>query len=308
MKYLRCLVALPVLSLSLGAQTPAAPQLPDRPAAAAAKYKDKWLPVVGADANGPIVVADGNVVTLSASTGILLSIGDHYADGFVTIKDVYSADVPPSTDPDVIASNEMKATLVDVKASLTSDVDIPDAYALLVAYAPNPNQNAPQALAVMVRKIGDLTAGNQKSFTARLPKFDQNEGQGWNILVFDQGRQVRSTGMGDILPGYFDRLDTAKLKKQLAERLTKATDAPIGVSRQMPLGLPDAVKAKYHGTTVIVEIRIGSDGRVLWARPVGLTDADLTDALNKGFSSWLFLPPMKDGALTAGSVKIPVKL
>ena len=68
------------------------------------------------------------------------------------------------------------------------------------------------------------------------------------------------------------------------------------------------VKAKYHGTTIKVEVRVGAEGRVVWARPVGLSDAELVEALNKGFANWLFLPSMKDGVVVPGSAIIPLKL
>ncbi|HXQ80374.1 MAG TPA: hypothetical protein VN775_03615 [Opitutaceae bacterium] len=268
------------------------------------------FPVVGAEGNAPIVIADGSQVTLGGRASIVLTSSDHYADGFVTIADLYTQDVPTTDDPETAAlnSNEMKPTLEDLKATLTPDIDIPDAYALLVTYPPNQNPNAQPVLAVIVHKVGDLTAGRPTHVSIRLPKIRQEEGPGWNVLVFDAGRQVRSTGMGDVLPGYFDRIETAALKKRIAERVDKGADAPIAVFRQMPFSVPDPIKAKYHGTTIKVEIRAGADGRVVWAKPVGMSDADLWDALNKGFAGWLFLPPVKDGAVAPGSAIIPIKL
>lgn len=114
--------------------------------------------------------------------------------------------------------------------------------------------------------------------------------------------------MDAILPGYFDRIETAALKKRIAERQEKAVDKPLAAFRQLHFSLPDAIKTKYHGTTVKVEVRVGTDGHVLWARPMGLSDADLTEALNKGFAGWLFVPAMKDGALVSGSAVIPLNL
>jgi len=310
MKPARFLVALPLLTLAIGAQIRATTQLPDRPAAALSMYKDKLFPVVGAEGNAPIVIADGSQVTLGGLASIVLTSSDHYADGFVTIADLYTQDVPTTDDPETAAlnSNEMKPTLEDLKATLTPDIDIPDAYALLVTYPPNQNPNAQPVLAVIVHKVGDLTAGRPTHLSIRLPKIRQEEGPGWNILVFDAGRQVRTTGMGDLLPGYLDRIETAALKKRIAERLDRGVDAPIAVFRQMPFSVPDPIKAKYHGTTIKVEIRAGADGRVVWAKPVGMSDADLWDALNKGFAGWLFLPPVKDGAVAPGSAIIPLKL
>ncbi|HMD61826.1 MAG TPA: hypothetical protein VKG78_10355 [Opitutaceae bacterium] len=310
MNSIRFLLALPAVTLTIAAQTAPAPQLPDRPAVAMTRYKDNWLPIVGADANAPIVVANSNPVTVSASAGIVLSVGDRYASGFVKIEDVYASDVPVTNDPVTAASNpnEFKVTAVDLKAKLTPDVDIPDAYALLIAYPPDQDANSQPKLAVMVHKIGDLTAGKQTSMSARLPKLGQDEGPGWSILVFDAGRQVRSTGMGELLPGYFDRTDLISLKKRIADRVAKGADAPIAVFRQMPFSLPEAVRAKYHGTTIKVEVRAGADGHVVWARPVGLSDADLVDALNKGFGAWLFLPPVKDATAIPGSAIIPIPL
>jgi hypothetical protein len=273
-------------------------------------YKDRLCPVVGAEGNAPIIFADGNQVALGASASIALSVGDRYADGFVAIADVYSTDVPISNDPETAATStiEMKATMVDVRASLTPDIDIPDVYAIFIAYPPTKSPDAPPVLAAVVHKIGNLGAGRQTRISVRLPKLGQGEGPAWSILVFDAGRQVRSTGMDALLPGYLDRIETAALRKRIADRLGKGADAPIGVFRQMPLGLPDPVKAKYHGTTVKVEVRVGTEGHVVWARPVGLSDADLVEALNRGFSNWLFLPPIKDGAVAPGSAIIPLKL
>jgi len=104
MNPLRCLVALPVLTLAIGAQAVALSQLPDRPAAAITNYKDTWLPVVGADHAAAIVVFNGNAVTLGTGAGIVLTVGDRYADGFVTIKDAYSSDVPFTNDAQTAAS------------------------------------------------------------------------------------------------------------------------------------------------------------------------------------------------------------
>jgi hypothetical protein len=307
MNSLRYLIALPFLALATGAQTP--PQLPDRPAAAITNYKDTWLPVVGTVNSAAVVVFSGSPVTLGLNTGIMLSVGDHYADGFVTVKDVSLNDVPASTDLEAAATTStLKATTETLQANLTSDVDIPDAYALLITYVPSKTPDAAPKLAVVPHTIGDLKAGVQKHLLAVLPKFDEDENTAWSILVFDAGRQVRSTTMGEILPGYFDRIDAASLKKRIAERADKRVDAPIAIFRQMPLGIPDAVKAKYHGTTMKVEVRVSAEGHVVSAKPVGIADTDLWEALNKGFSTWLFLPPVKDGVLTPASAIIPVKL
>jgi hypothetical protein len=307
MNSLRHLLALPLLTVAISAQT--APTLPDRPAAAITNYKGAWLPVVGTNNNAAVVVSSGSPVSLALNAGIMLTVGDRYADGFVTVKDAFSADVPTSNDLETAATTtEMKPTQVNLQANLTSDIDIPDAYALLIAYAPSKNPDAAPMLAVVAHTIGDLKAGVEKHLSVKLPKLGQDEGPGWSILVFDAGRQVRSSTMGEILPGYFDRIEAGSLKKRIAERIDKRVDAPIAVFRQMPLGLPDAVKAKYHGTTLKVEIRVSIDGHVVSAKPVGVADADLWEALNKGFSTWLFLPPVKDGAPVPTSAVIPVKL
>jgi hypothetical protein len=310
MNSIRCLVALPFLALAVGAQTATTAQLPDRPAAAITNYKDTWLPVVGADQNAPIVVFNGNPVTLGSGAGIVLTVADRYANGFVTIKDAFCSDVPVTNDAQTAAemANEMKPTSEILQASLTADVDIPDAYALLITYPPSKTPDAAPMLAVVTQSVGDLKAGVGAHLRAVLPKLGQEEGKGWSILVFDAGRQVRSSGMGELLPGYFDRIEASTLKKRIAERLEKRVDAPIAAFRQMPLGLPEPIKAKYHGTTIKVEIRVSVDGRVVSAKPVGLADPDLWEALGRGFSTWLFLPPVKDGALVPASAIIPLKL
>ncbi len=96
----RLLVALPVLTLALGAQT-VVPPLPDRPALAITRYNDAWLPVMGADGYKPVVVSDGAQVTVSGGAKVMLTPSDRYADGFVSIGDVSATDVPVTTDPDI---------------------------------------------------------------------------------------------------------------------------------------------------------------------------------------------------------------
>jgi hypothetical protein len=309
MKTPRFLTALPFLALVLGAQTLADSQLPDRPAAAVTNYKDAWLPVVGADHSSAIVVSGGTPVTLGPNAGIMLSVGDKYAGGFVTIADVDLSDVPVTNDPETAATmRQMEPTLQSLKANLTSDVDIPDAYALIVSKAPTSSPDAPPLLAVVVQAIGDLKAGATAHLSATLPKISKDESHTWSVLVFDAGREVRSTGMGELLPAYFDRIDAIGLRKRIADRADRRVDAPIAVFRQMPLGLPDPVKAKYHGTTVKVEIKVNVEGRVVSAKPVGPSDPDLWNALDKGFSTWLFIPPVKDGVVAPGSAIIPLKM
>jgi hypothetical protein len=39
-----------------------------------------------------------------------------------------------------------------------------------------------------------------------------------------------------------------------------------------------------------------------------LDDADLSDAISKGFSHWLFVPPVKNGTSSPGNAILPVKL
>jgi hypothetical protein len=114
--------------------------------------------------------------------------------------------------------------------------------------------------------------------------------------------------MGALLPDYLDRLEQIGLRKRIAERQDSSSDAPISVYRQMPLNLPGSIKAKYHGLTVKVELRVSADGKVLSARPLGLPDADLFEAVNTAFAPWLFLPQMKDGSPLPGNVIIPIKL
>jgi len=310
MKSIYRYAALPILTLGLGAQTTPSPQLPDRPAAALSKYKDSWAPVIGAEAGAPIIAANGSPVTLESTSGIALSVGDHYADGFVTVTDTHSTDVPMTNDAEAAATmaTSVRATAVTFEANLVPDIDIPGAYALLVCSPPDQKADAPPSLAVMACQIGDLQAGKQKHLALVLPKLRDDEGPGWTVLVFSAGREVRSTGMSGVLPAYFDRIETLSLRKRIAERVAKGSDAPIAVFRQMPLGLPDELKAKYHGTTVKAEVSVNAEGGVVSAAPVGMSDPDLSAAIGRGFAYWLFLPPVKNGAAAPASAIIPLKM
>lgn len=310
MNSIRCLVSLPAVIVAISSQAMATQQLPDRPAAVVTNHDGAWMAVVGVDANAPVVDANGSRLVLNRTAGVLLTPSDRYAGGFVTISEEDMADVPVTNDPDTASTmpNEMQATSGVLSASLASDVDIPGAYALLIHLPPSQDPDSPPPLAVVLHNIGDLKAGSQTHLSVVLPKIKTGEEPGWGILIFASGQQVRSTGMGKVLPGYFDRIETLAQKKRIAERVDKGADAPIAVFRKMPLGLPEQVTARYRGTTIKVEINVGADGRLIWAKPIGVNDADLWGALNKGFAGWLFLPPVREGAALPGSAIIPLKM
>jgi hypothetical protein len=310
MKSILRIAALPALVLALGAQTAPSPQLPDRPAAAFSKYKDNWAPVIGAEAREPIVTVNGSPVVLESSAAIVLSVGDHYGKGFVAVTDAHSTDVPMTNDAEAAATmaSSVRATAVTFEANLVPDTDIAGAYALLVCSPPHQKPDDPPSLAIVASQIGDLKAGKQMHLSLVLPKLSDDEGPGWNALVFSAGREVRSTGMGGVLPAYFDRIETLALKKRIAERVATGADAPVSVFRQMPLGLPDAIMAKYRGTIIKAEVNVNADGRVVSAAPVVNVDSELNEAVGRGFTFWLFLPPVKNGAAAPASVIIPLKM
>ena len=310
MKTPKCLIVLPLLTLAIGAQEIPAPQLPDRPAAAITRYKGDWIPVVGADFDAPVVMDSGKPVTLGKAAPIMITLGEAYAPGFVTIASVYTSDVPVANDAATAAqmATDMRATVVLLVADLSSDVTVPDAYALLVACPPGLKPGDPPQLAAMVHRIGELAAGKPFHLSVRLPKITQEEGPGWCVLVCSEGRQLRSTGMDMLLPGYFDRLENVALRRRIEARADKGVDAPIAVFRQMPLGLPDEVRSRYRGMTVNVDVRVNLEGRVVWVKPINVNDPELTTLLMKGFATWLFLPPVREGSLASGKVIVPIKL
>lgn len=303
------LVALPMLTLAIGAQTVPNSQLLDRPAVGLSNYKDNWVPVVGVDGDSLIVTANGSPVVIEGRAGIALSVGDRYANGFVTISDVSSRDVPAINDPESAATNtDFKPTSVIFALDMESDIDVPNAYTLFVAVPHDQSPDAQPALAIIARQIGDLHAGKQIHLSFQLPKLGQDEGKEWTALVFAAGRQVRSTGMNQVLPAYFDGIESYRLRKRIAERVKKGADAPIAAFRQLPLGLPAVITAKYQGATVNVKLKVSADGRVVAAETVGLSDPKLSEAIQKGVAIWLFLPPVKNGAAVPASVIIPIKM
>jgi hypothetical protein len=310
MNPLRILAALPLLCVGVCAQTGSGPQLPDRPAIALSNYKDSWVPVVGVDAGGPVALDNGGKVSLAPNARIMLSVGDRYADGFVTISDAHLTNAPGTTDPDMAEAMDydMKSTVENYEADLTSDTDIPKAFALFVLPLPPLKADSPPRIAVLARSIGDLQAGKQTHLSAKLPKIGPADGPDWIALVYYAGRQVRSTGMSSVLPQYFDGVEATSLKRRIAERVAKGADAPIAVFREMPLGLNAALEAKYHGSTVKVMVDVNAEGQVVSAKPEGVSDPDLSAAVSRGFGTWLFVPPVKEGSSAPGSAVIPLKM
>jgi hypothetical protein len=308
MKLVPRLIAFPALALALNAQAATDAPMPDRPAAAISKYKDSWVPVVAADGLSPVAMANNAQVVLEANAGIALTVGDHYGPGFVKVTDSNLADVAATNDAEAAATDSnMKATSEKFDATLEADSDIPNVYAVMIG-APAQKPDAGPVLAARVSQIGDLQAGKPKHFVVLLPKLRYDGAKDWSMLVFANGREIRSTDMGELLTGYFDKVETLSLKKRIAERVEKAADAPVGVFRPMPLNLPDAVKAKYHGQTVKVEVTVNPEGRVVAAVPRGVVDADLSEALSRGFAYWMFVPAIKGGAAVSSSAILPLKM
>jgi hypothetical protein len=310
MKTPTLLIAAAVLAAGVCAQTPPGPQLPDRPAVALSKYKDAWVPVVGVEPVGTIALDSAGRVVLPPDAGIALTVGGRYGDGFVTVADAHSVDVPPvrnAEEAETMAAS-FKVTAETYEAGLTSDADLPGAYAIFILPAPPGKGDEAPSLAVLARPIGDLKAGKPAHLSATLPKPDEKEGRDWALLVYCAGRQVRSTGMGDVLPAYFDALENSALRRHIAERVQKGADAPIAVFRELPLGLPGAIEAKYHGATVKVRVSVDASGRVVSAKPVDGDDPQLAQAVEAGFGPWLFLPPVRDGAAAPGSAIVPLKM
>ncbi len=163
--------------------------LPHRPAVVVTHYKEAWLPVVGAEGYSPVVISEGKPAALSVNTGMMLTLGERYAPGFVTIANTDLADVP-STDAATEASmpNELKSTAVNFTADLTSDVDIADAYAIMIVYPPDRPADAPPVLAIYAKDIGPLQSGATTHVSVRLPKLGQIESPDWKILIFAAGR------------------------------------------------------------------------------------------------------------------------
>jgi len=306
---------LPILAFAAGSPALAFPQaLPDRPAAAVTNLNGSWLPVVGADGSAPIVDSQGTPVTLKSKAIVMLTPGSRYADGFVTISGAYSTDVPrtnaPSEEVDMAETirSDMEPVAEVLRASLSSDINISAAYAVLITYPVNPGPDSPQPLAVVLHSLGNLTAGTGIGLSVVLPKFGASGDSAWSILIFSAGRQVRCTGMSRILPEYFDRIETFNLRKTISQQVAKGVDERISVFRQMPLGLPAPILAKYRAKTVNVQISVSADGRLTSARLVGLDDDDLAKAVGDGFSRWLFLPSIRHGMPEPGSVILPLKL
>jgi hypothetical protein len=301
------LLSTPVFALA--AQAAPEASLPDRPAAAVSKYKDNWAPVVAAHSSLPVVMVDKSQVVLEANAPILLTIGEHYSPGFVTIKDINLTDIAPTNDLEQAATDSnMKATAETFDATVESDTDLSNAYAVLIASPQKEAPDAPPSLAVRVSEIGDMTAGKSNHLSVRLPKVRFGGERDWSLLIFSGGLEVRSTNMGELLTGYFDRMETISLKKKIAERIAQGKDVPISVFRRMPLNIPDDIKAKYHGQKIKVQMTVGPDGHVVSATAEGIDDPELTEALTKAFAPLLFLPQVKGGVAVSATAPVPITL
>lgn len=308
----RRLLALQFLVLASGAHAamPVVP-LPDRPAIAITRHEDAWVPVVGADGYCPVIASNGGTVTVRGGARIILTPGDRYADGSITISDVSATDVPVTTDPDIA---ENMPTIMDTtsevfRATLTSSVDVAKAYVLLLSYSEDAgNPDTPPVLAVVPDKVGELKAGEPKAFSIVLPKPKSGQRPGWSVLVYVAGRQMRSTGMDAVLPRYFNRIEHIALKRRIDERIAKGADAQVSALRELPIVVPDAIRGKYRGKSIRVEIRVGTDGQVESVRTLGVSDEALTDALQRTFANWLFVPPLRNHALEQGNVIIPLRM
>ena len=128
---MRILAALPLLAAGVCAQTEPAPALPDRPAVALSKYKDSWAPVVGFEAGAPIALDNGGKVSLPANAGLILSVGDRYADGFVTVADAHATELPETMNAVIwIKQGKYRLALSNISGSMMIQATVPTALGL----------------------------------------------------------------------------------------------------------------------------------------------------------------------------------
>jgi hypothetical protein len=308
MKRTPLLSLLPLFALALGAR--AATVLPDRPAVVMAQNGSAWQPVVDVDAMAPVVAVDKSGATqkLAPTAHLVLTVGGKFGPGFVTVKDT-DPDETAAKDPDAYgqAMSGASSTVI-FGTTLNSDTDLSNVFVALYFEQPSSGPDKPPSVAVVIRPVGALSAGKDFRLKSPLPSLEKIPNAEWRVLVFSGPLEVHSTGMADVLPSYFDRVEHFSLARDIAARAAKGADAKLEVFRRVPLNLPDAVQAKYHGQTVSVDLGIAEDGSVSSLEPVNQRDPDLKDALQKGLGLWLFLPAVKGGKTTASHVVIPLKM
>jgi hypothetical protein len=192
-------------------------------------------------------------------------------------------------------------------AKLTPDQDLPQAFLILLVYLTNPEEKYTDVPKVFLlgTSLGDLRAGRTKDISTYFPPVVSKTPSKWMALVFSRGAQVWTGDGNKPLDWLFDITEHVGQRKAIERR--SSGDFPVEVYRRFPLSFTDADKKRLAGQTVNVDVTISPAGAFDVVRVDGDPNDDLEKELAREFSTWLFLPLVKNGQPQSTTVVLPIK-
>jgi hypothetical protein len=284
------------------------PKMPEIPAKILARFQGSPRPAVGAKKGRFIVLVDDRLETADPDAPLILSVGDGYALGFVTITESKMTRYH-GTD------NEQLYTAFEGK--VTSQTELTRVLLVVVAFTYNEyrdyttisSRDRPFAFTMMAEPIDHLAAGKPKKVSVSFPalKTAPEENSLWTAVVFANGRQVRTTGVSNMLPWFFEAQSRCNHRRLLDERGKRGT-APVEIYRNLPLDAPPEIKTKYGGQTVVVMLEIDRTAHITGIQLPETDDPQLRDFLYDRMAKlWLFLPCVREGENQTGFLQLKLR-
>ena len=285
-------------------QTILIPNLPNRPAAVTASYRGVPCPVVAIRNGRPLVEVEGRTRPAD-SEALSLAVGSGYAQGSVTLSE---ADLTRAVD----YRSGRGSTIF--KITIESQTALADAFLVLFVadyqdYTDALEHDRPIVFTTVPFDLGRLDAGKRQPVSMKFGLIAREEGHLciWSAVIFSRGQQVRSAGVTDTLPLFFDAMDRDNHRLLKAER-EKRGEAAFEVFRAVPLDPPPEIKAKYGGQKVNVTLQINRNGNVTGMIIPGNDDPALADFVRSLLTRWwLFLPPVHNGAAYGLTLSLPLR-
>lgn len=274
---------------------------PERPAAPVALVKGQRYPIVGYKDDKPVVRIDGAARSV-VSDAVSLVPGGAFAPGLIHVKQGEGTTFSSRDFNNHVA----KAQFTRFEAVLTSDTEQAAVFALCVVYeAPSGDDSRPPTFAIVGMDVGDLHPSKPVWVHTNVPPLKSSRPLWWTLVLFSSAGQVRSDRPDMNIEFLFDEVERYQWRKAMQQRL--ASDAPVALFRRFSLVFPEALKARYQGTTVNVSLHITDQGVLDYVESGDAQDPDLVLEVASQMRSWLFLPRVRKGNTEPSVVVLPLK-
>jgi hypothetical protein len=277
------------------------------------KYQEQLLPVVKVRGASPIVVVNGQEVSLPENSIYALQPAPGFGAGYVEAP---KGDLGGAIKKSFLTANSGPHPSMGMfETSLVSKKGLAGGFIVVVGYsrlAPfiSPllnNQAEGKGSAIMVHELPDLPVGQAVSvkFTASGRKFF-DEGM-FFVQIFDgDGREVVTNGIENAW-GYLSLRELFQCFTMQQRYLAKYNGADHDASpfvMPKPLFKEEAVLPKGEASALLT---ISDTGQVTKVDIHGVDDADARKSIESALEGWLFMPKLKAGKPVESKINVPLQ-